>query len=82
MSKTVKIDEIAYLRGRLADVMHGNAVLQGAIEAVCSGARTLDQLREWHEGPRTKDDGLYSWREERRDLLKRIDDLEARRTKQ
>lgn len=68
-------EELIYLRKRVEDVIHANGVLLGAIEAVCSGARTLDQLREWHEGP--KAEGLYSWRGERSDLLKRIAKLEA-----
>lgn len=67
-------EEVVYLRARLADVMHGNGVLLGAIEAVCCGARTIEQLRAWHEGPRSE--GLYSWREDRRALLDRIAELE------
>lgn len=45
-------EELLYLRIKLADAQHANRVLLGAIEGVCCGARTVEQLREWHEGPR------------------------------
>lgn len=67
-----------YLEHRLSDAHHANSVLQGAIESVCCGSRTLIELREWNDGPRTKGDGLYSWREERRDLLLRLEQAEHR----
>jgi len=65
-------ERAAYLERRLADALHSNSVLLGAIEAVCCGARSLEQLRAWHEGPREKGGNLYSWREERRELLARL----------
>jgi hypothetical protein len=65
------------LEAENAHLMHANNVLLGAIESVCSDARTLDDLRKWHEGPRAKGDGLYSWRDERSDLFRQISALEA-----
>lgn len=69
-------DSPAYLHARLQSVIHTNEVLLGAIDGVLSGARTLEELRAWREGPRS--DSAYSWRAERKELLDRIAKLEAR----
>lgn len=63
-------DELNHLRRTIAALSHTNAVIVGAIDAVLCGARTLDELRAWRDGPRLTP--FYSWRDERAELFAKL----------